>query len=214
MSVATRDLPTDAVRKAYGHWASVYDVLCGPIFRPAHRAAAEAANLTGGDILEVGVGTGLILPLYRTDARVRGIDVSRDMLARSADRVSTLGLRHVVGLELADIQRADGEPAAYDVIVLPFVLTLLQTPERALDNCLRLLRPDGSIIIVSHFQSRTPWIASLERRLAPLVAAIGLRPDFPLARIETWATNSGALLAETRGVGMLGVYTLLRLTHR
>ena len=214
MRAVSRDLPTDAVRKAYGHWAGVYDVLCGPIFRPAHRAAAEAANLIGGDILEVGVGTGLILPLYRPDARVRGIDVSRGMLVRSAERVRRLQLGHVVSLDLADIQVAEGQPATQDVIVLPFVLTLLQSPERALDNCLRLLRPGGSIVVVSHFRSRTPWIARLERRLAPIVAAIGLRPDFALERIEVWAASAGAAIVERRGVGAFGVYTLVRLTRR
>lgn len=211
MDTVSNDLSPDGVRKAYGMWSHVYDHLCGPIFRPAHRAAAAAANRLGGDILEVGVGTGLVLPLYRNDSRVTGIDLSRAMIAQAAARVNRLGLGHVARLEVDDIETLGHPAESYDAVVLPFVLTLVRSPEAVLDNCLRLVRPQGEIIVVSHFQSRTRSLAAFERRIAPMVAGIGLRPDFPVARVAAWCNGRQAAIAVDEPVGPFGVYRRLRI---
>jgi phosphatidylethanolamine/phosphatidyl-N-methylethanolamine N-methyltransferase len=211
MTAVTGDLSGDRVRKAYGRWAAVYDGLCGPVFRPAHRAAARAANAAGKDILEVGVGTGLVLPLYARDARVVGVDLSEEMLARARSRVSRLRLPQVRRLEAGDIHTLDHGGGRYDAVVFPFVLTLVENPERALDNSYRMLRSGGEIVIVSHLRSENGAVAAFETLAAPLIARVGLRPDFPLARIAAWATVAGADIAGVERVGLLGVYTLVRL---
>ncbi len=212
---AGRDLRSAAVARAYGSWASVYDAVCAPIFRPAHRAAAAAANRAGGSVLEVGVGTGLLLPLYDRTLRVTGLDLSEGMLAKARLRLRDCPMPHVVALQAGDIHVFGQPPAIYDAIVMPFVLTLLEEPERALDNCRRMLRPGGEIIIVSHFRSEHHALAGLERWLAPRVAALGLRPDFPLARIADWAAGHADLAAPlVAPAGPFGVYKLVRIRRR
>jgi phosphatidylethanolamine/phosphatidyl-N-methylethanolamine N-methyltransferase len=212
MTGIARDLPTGLVEKAYGRWANVYDQLCKRLFQPAHVGAAEAANRVGGHILEVGVGTGLVLPRYGSHVRVTGVDLSEAMLAKARKRVLQQHLQHVVALDVADVHVMSHPDASYDAIVLPFVLTLVSSPETALDNCFRMLRPGGEIIIVSHFRSQNRWIAAFETALAPLIAGIGLRPDFPVARVADWcAAQSGCSFGEPERLGALNVYTLLRI---
>ncbi len=208
----SQDLPAPKVEKAYAHWASVYDALCGPLFRPAHRAITEAANRIGGHVLEVGVGTGLLLPLYRRDMRVTGLDISANMLAKARVRLAETPLPQVAGLELGDIHSLAHPDSSYDVIVLPFVLTLVSSPELALENCHRMLRPGGEIIIVSHFKSRTRWLAALETWAAPRIALLGLRPDFPVERVLAWASDHADVdVLPCQPVGALKAFTLLRL---
>jgi phosphatidylethanolamine/phosphatidyl-N-methylethanolamine N-methyltransferase len=211
MKSLVRDLPNSKVEKAYSYWAWVYDALCGPLFRSAHIAITHAANRIGGHVLEVGVGTGLLLPLYRKDMSVTGLDLSDRMLAKARARLGGSVMPQVVALEAGDIHELRHPDNIYDVIVLPFVLTLLSNPEKALDNCCRMLRPGGEIIIVSHFQSRSKWIASIERWLAPRIASLGLRPDFPVDRVKDWAGHRNDLeFLMPEPVGALGVYTLVR----
>jgi phosphatidylethanolamine/phosphatidyl-N-methylethanolamine N-methyltransferase len=209
MTAATGDLSRDDVRKAYGRWARVYDALCGPVFRSAHRAAARAANAAGRDILEVGVGTGLLLPLYASTSRVTGIDLSDDMLAHARRRVRALP--HVRALERGDIHTLDHPSASYDAVVFPFVLTLVEQPETALDNALRMLRSGGEIIVASHLRSAHPLVARAETALAKRIAPLGLRPDFPLSRMADWAASRGAALVAAEPIGITGVYTLVRM---
>ncbi len=215
MTAIARDLPTGVVEKAYGRWASVYDGLCARLFQPAHRAAAAAANAVGGDILEVGVGTGLLLPLYAAGVRVTGVDLSEAMLAKARERVAKAHLGQVVSLEIADVHSMEHPDECYDAIVFPFVLTLVASPEAALDNSLRMLRPGGRIIIVSHFRSLHRWVAAFEQALAPMIAGVGLRPDFPVSRIEDWcALHHHCRLLPPEGLGALNVYTLLEIEKR
>jgi phosphatidylethanolamine/phosphatidyl-N-methylethanolamine N-methyltransferase len=211
----TQDLRSATVEKAYRYWAAVYDAICAPLFRPAHLAAASAANRIGGAVLEVGVGTGLLLPLYDRRLRVTGLDLSEDMLARARRRLGAGALPHVVALQKGDIHEIAHPAASYDAIVMPFVLTLLEGPERALENCRRMLRPGGEIIIVSHFQSTSPRLAQLEQWLAPRVAGLGLRPDFPVARIASWASMHPDLgVPIVTSAGPLGIYRLVRIAKR
>jgi phosphatidylethanolamine/phosphatidyl-N-methylethanolamine N-methyltransferase len=212
MKTLAHDLPQTTVEKAYGYWAWIYDGLCGPIFRSAHLAITRAANRIGGQVLEVGVGTGLLLPLYRRDMSVTGLDISEKMLAKARARLGDDRLPQVVALETGDIHTIGHSDHSYDVIVLPFVLTLLSAPETALDNCRRMLRPGGELIIVSHFQSKTGWIASAERWIAPRIASLGLRPDFPVERVRAWADQHADMdMLPVEPVGALRVYSLLRI---
>ena len=82
-------------------------------------AVAEMNRLPPGRILELGVGTGISLPLYERKHRIVGIDLSRDMLDRATKRVAEEGLSHVEGLEVMDasaltfadrsLRRGDGD---------------------------------------------------------------------------------------------------------
>jgi phosphatidylethanolamine/phosphatidyl-N-methylethanolamine N-methyltransferase len=212
MKTLAHDLPQTTVEKAYGYWAWIYDGLCGPVFRSAHLAITQAANRIGGQVLEVGVGTGLLLPLYRRDMSVTGLDISEKMLAKARARLGDDRLPQVVALETGDVHTLGHSDESYDAIVLPFVLTLLSAPEAALDNCRRMLRPGGEVIIVSHFQSEAAWIASAERWIAPRIASLGLRPDFPVERVRAWASQFPDMdMLPTEPVGTFRVYILLRI---
>ena len=90
---------------AYSRWAPVYDLIFDLPFHPgraaAARAAAEAAG-PGGEILVVGVGTGLELPLLPGNVLVTGIDISAPMLRAARARVERMGLAQVKGLQMMD----------------------------------------------------------------------------------------------------------------
>ena len=98
-------MKTDEVAGAYGRWAPVYDLVFGPIFRRGRQAAVAAAERVGGKILEVGVGTGLSLPSYRSTNALTGVDISAPMLEKARHRVARLGLRHADELAVMDAER-------------------------------------------------------------------------------------------------------------
>ena len=92
----------EAVAGAYDRWAPIYDVVFGGVFKSGRARAAEAANRIGGRILEAGVGTGISLPLYRSDCRLVGIDISKSMLEKARERVSRLGLRNIENIAVME----------------------------------------------------------------------------------------------------------------
>ncbi|MBI3025681.1 MAG: methyltransferase domain-containing protein, partial [Candidatus Tectomicrobia bacterium] len=97
-------LTADSVVKIYDRWGRCYDIAFKWIFSEGRNVGAELLDLKAGErLLEVGVGTGLSLPLYRRDSRIVGIDISSKMLEKAQEKVGNLGLRNV-DLQVMDAQ--------------------------------------------------------------------------------------------------------------
>lgn len=206
------DIDHAAMTRAYAKWAPVYDMLCGPFFNSGRQAAAALARSLGRDILEIGVGTGLSFADYRPDNRITGIDASPEMIAKASERLRTGRHPQVEDLEVMDAHDLAFPDASFDVVVAQFVITLVQNPERVLDEAIRVLRPGGSIVLVNHFYSEAGPLAALERGASRAARQLGLRPDFPFARIEAWCRHRGAVhVARREKLAPFGWFTLVHL---
>jgi phosphatidylethanolamine/phosphatidyl-N-methylethanolamine N-methyltransferase len=185
--------PTTALmRKAYARWAPVYDIIYDKLTEPAARCAVEAAMACGPCILEAGVGTGLSLGYYRPEVEVHGVDLSEDMLRRALAKVVRRGLTHVRSLQVMDVCRLGFADETFDAVAAQFLITLVPSPEQALTEFARVLKPGGEIILVNHFGQTDGPLARVEEALAPLCSRIGWSSDFKASRIEAWARTAGA----------------------
>jgi phosphatidylethanolamine/phosphatidyl-N-methylethanolamine N-methyltransferase len=91
------------------------------------------------------------------------------------------------------------------------VITLVQNPERVLDECARVVRPGGEIILVNHLYSERGLGAKAEDMLAKVARPLGLRPEFPFARLAAWAQAHGHVsVIERHRIEPFRVYTLVR----
>jgi ubiquinone/menaquinone biosynthesis C-methylase UbiE len=150
-----------------------------------------------GLVLEIGVGSGLNLPLYcPAVTRVVGLDPSSELLRvasrRAADAVVPVSLLR------ASAEQLPFADAAFDTIVMTWTLCSIPNPIAALTEMRRVLRPGGRLIFVEHglspeirvvrWQHRlTPWWkrisggCHLDRKMDDLIRAAG----FGLDEIET-----------------------------
>ncbi len=71
------EISIETVTKTYGRWAPVYDLVFGSVFERARNVAVAATNRVGGRILDVGVGTGMCLPLVRADTPASSASICR-----------------------------------------------------------------------------------------------------------------------------------------
>jgi len=204
------DLDRAVVEHAYARWAPIYDAVCGPVMVQGRRAAARAARAVGGKILEVGVGTGLSFDDYDASIEITGIDLSRPMLAKARAKMASGRYPYVKDVLEMDAHRMTFADATFDCVVAQFVITLVADPERVLSECRRVVRPGGKIILVNHLYSETGVAAAIERWAAKKTRNLGLRPEFPFARLAAWAeADAGATLVERRKIAPFGVYTLV-----
>jgi len=102
------------VKRAYKIYAPAYDFVFDWIFHPGREQAIRLLGIKGGEqILEVGIGTGLNLPLYPADCRITGIDLSEEMLEKAQDKVVELGLNNVT-LKAMDATVMDFSDSEFD----------------------------------------------------------------------------------------------------
>jgi ubiquinone/menaquinone biosynthesis C-methylase UbiE len=126
-----------------------------------------------GRVLEIGIGSGLNLPLYGDAVEeVIGIDISRELLAM-ADRAAMLqSQRRRLRVQLLE-GSAEYIPSAItddsvDTVVVTWALCSIPDVRAALFEAHRVLRPHGSLRFVEHGRSPDTSVAWWQDRLTPL----------------------------------------------
>ena len=180
----------EAVKAAYRRYARVYDMVFGAVLQPGRKAVLDALKLRPGDrVLEVGVGTGISLPLYPRDVRITGIDISREMLERARARVARAKLTNVEDLLEMDAEAMSFPDASFDKVVAMYVVSVVPRPAKLLEELHRICRPDGEIFLVNHFQSENRVMGAVERVLGSVSAQIGFDPQVDLRQLVPAAQN-------------------------
>jgi len=170
-----------SVKTAYRRYASVYDAVFGPVLHAGRKAVLEAIGLRPGDrVLEVGVGTGLSLPLYPRDVRITGVDVSAEMLDKARARVARRHLANVDALLEMDAENMTFADASFDKVVAMYVVSVVENPAKLLEELHRVCKPDGEIFIVNHVRSDNRFVAAVEKSLARFSDKLGFHPEFQL----------------------------------
>jgi methyltransferase OMS1 len=140
---------------AYDAYAPSYDALDGGQaatrlgFDELRRSAVARAR---GDVLEVGVGTGLNLPMYDWSGvrSLVALDASQGMLSEARKRVLDLGVSSKVQLRQGDAASLPFADSSFDAVLDTYSLCVFADPESALREMRRVLKPDGIIICVEH----------------------------------------------------------------
>lgn len=104
----------------------------------------EINNLPSGNLLEIGIGNGSYLSLYKTH-QITGIDTSISMLKIAKKQNTDANLIHMNGEDLSFSDQI------FDYIVLSHTIAVVDHPEKLLEESYRVLKPNGKIFILNHF---------------------------------------------------------------
>jgi ubiquinone/menaquinone biosynthesis C-methylase UbiE len=125
-----------------------------------------------GLVLEVGVGSGLNLPLYGPAvARVVGLDPSPQLLRLASIRAADSLVP--VSLLRGSAEHVPFADAAFDTIVMTWILCSIPNPIAALIEMRRVLKPGERLLFVEHGLSPEIRVARWQHRLTPCWKWIG-----------------------------------------
>lgn len=154
----------------------------------------DLVNQVRGDILEIGAGTGVNLPLYPPGHAVVAIDMRPSHLAAAADKSRSAVPRLQVAVACADAHDLPFPSRTFDTVIGTLIFCSIGQPAAALAEIRRVLRPNGQLLLLEHVRGATPlsrrltdwlhplWFAMqgechLNRETAATVAAAGFQID-------------------------------------
>jgi S-adenosylmethionine-diacylgycerolhomoserine-N-methlytransferase len=158
MRSKAREAMSDAAElmdRMYRRQRHIYD-LSRKFYLLGRDEAIESLHAGAGDgVLEIGCGTGRnLVKLARAypQARLFGLDVSREMLASAAASLARAGLSARVALGRADATAFDPEAlfgcARFERVMISYALSMIPPWREALAQALDVLSPGGSLHVV------------------------------------------------------------------
>lgn len=187
-------LQSESVKKIYAAYSDVYDRLFKWIFHPRIEHAITSMNFEPGDrVLDVGVGTGLSLPIYPSDCSVVGIDLSVEMLDQARAKIMRHGLSHIEIREM-DAQDLSGfDDDSFDKVFTSHVVSVVPDPYKVMKEIRRVCKPGGEVVVVNHFQCENKYLAACEVLMNPLCKMVGWRNDL---KLDDFIDGSGLRVKE------------------
>lgn len=120
-----------------------------------------------GDVLEIGAGSGLNLPIYGPQVRrLHALDPSGSLLRMARRKVSGHGFPvELLQGSAEQLPLADG---AVDTVVSTWTLCSIADVAKALRELRRVLRPGGSLLFVEHGRAPDAGVARWQDRIEPV----------------------------------------------
>jgi len=167
------------IERVYSAYSSVYDQTFGRIFHKSLQRVIQNLEIEEGDrILEIGVGTGISLPLYPATSKVVGIDLSPGMLKRARRRLSTHQFSHIELMQM-DAGHMEFEDDSFDLVIAAYVVTAVPDYRKLVTEMIRVCRPGGRIMMLNHFSNG----GLLMKVISPFFELMGFRTDLSLNHI-------------------------------
>jgi phosphatidylethanolamine/phosphatidyl-N-methylethanolamine N-methyltransferase len=166
--------------KIYAEFSHFYDKIFQRIFFPRIARVIQSLHIEpGARVLEVGVGTGLSLSAYPAHCHVVGIDLAQDMLDQAEDKIRERGWNHI-SLRQMDALNLSFPDDSFDFVMAFHVVSVVPDATRLLDEARRVLRPNGTLVVINHFRSERPLIGSLVELADPVTRKLGWRTTLRL----------------------------------
>jgi phosphatidylethanolamine/phosphatidyl-N-methylethanolamine N-methyltransferase len=168
------------VERAYELYAPVYDFIFDWVFAPGRKAAIQHLGVKPNEmVLEVGIGTGLNLPLYPASCRLTGIDLSGDMLDKAVERAQKLAMPNVA-LKVMDATSMDFAENEFDKAVATYTISAVPDPVAVLREMRRVVKPGGALVILNHFRSQRRFSGLVEDLMAPVCTRLGWKSNLAM----------------------------------
>jgi ubiquinone/menaquinone biosynthesis C-methylase UbiE len=117
---------------------------------PQKKQREKIVHLAEGDVLEIGIGSGLNLPYYDRDKvrRIWGLEPSEGMRRKAQPQVERSGLE----VEFIDLpgEEIPLEENSVDTVLMTYTLCTIPDALVALEGMRRVLKPGGALLYCEH----------------------------------------------------------------
>jgi len=139
--------------------------------------------LASGNVLEIGIGSGLNLPFYdkKKVNHLTAIEPSINLWKKNSFDINTLGFDFDFMEAFAENIPANSN--SFDAVVITYTLCTIQDTDKAFDEIKRVLKKDGKLLFCEHGKAPDKLIERWQHMLNPIWKKIGggcnLNKDIP-----------------------------------
>ncbi|MDX1410113.1 MAG: class I SAM-dependent methyltransferase [Saprospiraceae bacterium] len=142
------------------------DKICA--LKPTRKQREKVIPLATGDVLEIGIGSGLNLPFYDPDLvrRVVGIDPVPEMWALNTVPLKTLPF--TVEYVKASASAIPADAGSFDSVVVTYTLCSIKNLTRSFAEIRRVMKPGAQFIFTEHGLSPDRQVRRWQNGVNPL----------------------------------------------
>ncbi len=140
--------------------------------KPMRRLRERYVPRATGDVLEIGIGSGLNLAHSGDQVRsLTGLDPAAELTGKARERAARLHRPvEVLGVSGEEIPADD---ARFDTLVCTWTLCSIPNVYAALREMHRVLKPGGRLLVIEHGRAPDAGVVKWQRRIEPLWKKIG-----------------------------------------
>ena len=140
--------------------------------------------LATGNVLEIGIGSGLNLPIYNTKnvKHLTAIDPSKEVWKKN--NIDIKNLPFVFTFVEAFAENIPKDDNSFDTVVITYTLCTISDTKKALEEIRRVLKPNGKLLFCEHGNAPDKMTQKWQRRINPIWKRLGggcnLNKNIPL----------------------------------
>jgi len=150
--------------------------------KPSMKQREKIIPLASGNVLEIGVGSGLNLPFYSKNIeKLTAIDPSKELWNRTLVNLKTLPFDFE--FLIAEAENIPATNNSFDTIVITYTLCTIPNLQSAFLEIKRVLKPNGKLLFCEHGKAPDTFVQKYQTAINPVWKRIGggcnLNRDIP-----------------------------------
>lgn len=200
------------VERIYENMAPFYNFIYGKLlFNDGRETAIDLLDIKAGQkVLEVGVGTGLTLPLYPRNCHITGVDISENMLQEAGHLIAAKKLKNA-SVKVMDATHLEFPDDSFDRVLGNLFISATTYPEKALLEMKRVCKPGGVMVLMNHFKSDNRILGTAESLFNPIAQKLGYKSNLEMRPL---LASVGLEPRDVRKVNVLNLWTAVSMVNR
>ena len=147
-------------------FAEWYDFFMRPLEKRKFKSIREdLLSKAKGHVLEIGSGTGINFPLYKSVEKVVATEPSTYMIYKSQEKLKQSSVN--IELVKADAEKLPFADNSFDTVVATLVFCTIPNPNQAMKEMLRVCKPEGKLLFFEHVKLENRFLGGLQEWLTP-----------------------------------------------